>query len=558
MENKITDTEKREMSNIHLVILMGGNATRLAPLSYSLPKGLLSINQQPAIYNMINAFREKGLNDITFVTSPSNNKVIKDFCEKAYSKLNLNFVVQNEPKGPLHAFQHSRLYVNKPTLLLLGDTICSTELDFSTSFLGYQTINDNSHSRWCLIKTDEQENVLKLIDKPKETPDTNKVLIGIYFFKDYKLLKKLFARKYPKIRDEYQLSSLIELYNKIDKIKGQPIEYWLDTGTLEDYSDIFKKSISGRSFNSFFLNNDGVIEKSSSYEKLKTEIHWLEEIEKTELKKYMPRFFGSTIENNSIKYKTQYINTQTLAQYFCFYPVADGNWNYIFSQLVETAKEFWSHKPQITKKEASELTKKMLIEKTYARIEKWDRQDILANEKVTINGKEYFGAKKCLELLKTDINEIIKSSKDYFSILHGDMCFSNILYAPENTSFKFIDPRGEFGKPSIYGDLRYDLAKFRHCYHGLYDYLIAKLYRVNEINSASFEFEFLTDQIVDYKIFDEVLKKEGYNVDDIELIEGLLFVSMIPLHADDKNRQLAQYIISLQCLNNQINKRGRK
>jgi D-Tyr-tRNAtyr deacylase len=81
---------------------------------------------------------------------------------------------------------------------------------------------------------------------------------------------------------------------------------------------------------------------------------------------------------------------------------------------------------------------------------------------------------------------------------------------------------------------------------------------VQEITPSQFEFEFLTDQIVDYKLFDEVLEKEGYNVDDIELIEGLLFISMIPLHADDKNRQLAQFLIGLQCLNNQINKRGRK
>jgi dTDP-glucose pyrophosphorylase len=507
---------------------------------------------------MINAFIEKGLNDITFITSPSNYKVIKDFCNKAYSKLNMNFVMQNEPKGPLHAFQHARPHINKPTLLLLGDTICSTDLDFSNSFLGYKIINDDSHSRWCLIKTDENEFVQKLIDKPKEKPDTDKVLIGIYYFKDYKTLKRLFTRKYPIIRGEYQLSSLIEVYNKIDKIKGQPIEYWLDTGTLEDYSDVFKQSISGRSFNSFILDNDGVIEKSSSYDKLKTEIFWLEEIEKTELKKYMPRFFGSSVENNKIKYKTQYINSQTLAEYLCFYPVADGNWSYIFSKLIETAKEFWSHKAEITKKEASDLTKKMLVEKTNVRIAKWDRQDILQNKTVIINGNVNFNVNECLNLLKDDIKNIINTSKDHFSIIHGDMCFSNILFAPENTAFKFIDPRGDFGKPGIYGDLRYDLAKFRHCYHGLYDYLIAKLYKVTEINNAEFEYEFLTDQIVDYKLFDEVLVKEGYNVDDIELIEGLLFISMIPLHDDDKNRQLAQYLIGLKCLNNQINKRGKQ
>lgn len=36
-----------------LVILIAGKATRLAPLSFTLPKGLMTINQKPACFNMI-------------------------------------------------------------------------------------------------------------------------------------------------------------------------------------------------------------------------------------------------------------------------------------------------------------------------------------------------------------------------------------------------------------------------------------------------------------------------------------------------------------------------
>ena len=41
-----------DMEKMQLVVLMGGHSTRLAPLNYSMPKGLLNIKQKPAIFNI--------------------------------------------------------------------------------------------------------------------------------------------------------------------------------------------------------------------------------------------------------------------------------------------------------------------------------------------------------------------------------------------------------------------------------------------------------------------------------------------------------------------------
>ena len=112
------------MKDMQLVILMGGKATRLAPLSYSLPKGLLTINSKPAIFNMMSEYIKRGLSDIIFVVSPSNESIVKSFVEKSFEGLKVKYVVQNDPKGPLHAFQLCKDYITKPTLLLLGDTLC--------------------------------------------------------------------------------------------------------------------------------------------------------------------------------------------------------------------------------------------------------------------------------------------------------------------------------------------------------------------------------------------------------------------------------------------------
>ena len=57
---------------------------------------------------------------------------------------------------------------------------------------------------------------------------------------------------------------------------------------------------------------------------------------------------------------------------------------------------------------------------------------------------------------------------------------------------------------------------------------------------------------VDYKIYDKIMKQHDIDINDIELIEGLLFVSMLPLHSDFPKRQLAFFVQGIKCLNNQL------
>src|SRR5699024_6250012 len=60
-------------------------------------------------------------------------------------------------------------------------------------------------------------------------------------------------------------------------------------------------------------------------------------------------------------------------------------------------------------------------------------------------------------------------------VFHGDFCFSNILYDSRGDRIKVLDPRGVSGSnESIYGDLRYDIAKLSHSVIGMYDHIIAE------------------------------------------------------------------------------------
>ena len=140
------------------------------------------------------------------------------------------------------------------------------------------------------------------------------------------------------------------------------------------------------------------------------------------------------------------------------------------------------------------------------------------------------------------------------TVIHGDYCFSNILFDSNNYTFKLIDPRGRMdAEATIYGDPRYDIAKLRHSIVGLYDFIVQGLFKIQE-NENAFEYKILTtnDYNILEKIFDKYTQIFEFNTREIKFIEGLLFLSMIPLHKDNFERQKVFYLKAIELLNNTL------
>ena len=102
----------------------------------------------------------------------------------------------------------------------------------------------------------------------------------------------------------------------------------------------------------------------------------------------------------------------------------------------------------------------------------------------------------------------------------------------------------------MFGDLKYDVAKLRHSLVGGFDTIInglctASLTESNHISMKIFEPK-NHEEICTYL---DSLIQNAWNLNEIKLIEGLLFISMLPLHKDHFERQLAFYSIGIQRLN---------
>ena len=168
------------------------------------------------------------------------------------------------------------------------------------------------------------------------------------------------------------------------------------------------------------------------------------------------------------------------------------------------------------------------------------------NRKLTYSGDEE--QVSLLELAKLTCKFINCTSLEHISISHGDPCFSNLLYDSRTNITKVIDPRGALpnGCPSVYGDIRYDLAKVYHSFIGLYDFIIAGRYSLEKLGDT-YKIEFDKDYEKNSQVFVSIFL-EDKNITEIEILSITihLFLSMLPLHEDRADRQEAFIANSLR------------
>ena len=192
----------------------------------------------------------------------------------------------------------------------------------------------------------------------------------------------------------------------------------------------------------------------------------------------------------------------------------------------------------------------MYVSKTVQRLEKFltdnpDKKDIRCK-----GFPDGYSLCEVPSLIKDYIDKYhILSSKDLTPI-HGDFCLTNLLYDQRSRIVKMIDPRGIFSLPGIYGDSRYDVAKIYHSILSGYDYIISDKFSVNVHNNlveCKIHKTKHHDEIAE--MTQELLTPNLVERHQIRVIESLLFLSMLPLHEDRPDRQLAMISIGLELFN---------
>lgn len=353
-------------------------------------------------------------------------------------------------------------------------------------------------------------------------------------------------------------SDLVTVAEQLHCNNGIDFQYvqWIDCGHELNFYQAKSKLISSRSFNSVKIEPKiGVLSKSSrNVKKFREEVKYIQLLPQ-ELSVYFPRLYGDVrVSGDVASVSMEYYGYNTLAEHMLYWSISEHVWRNIFSSLQEILSCFRGYEYSIGKQAYTDF----YLNKTISRVRDFEAQLIdnaelsarLFADRICINGLSCDGFSLLLPRVEERLDALY--SEDDFCIMHGDLCFNNILYDVKSSVTRLIDARGSFGDRciGIYGDIKYDLAKVTHSVIGGYDFIVNNLFSLSQ-DEHGFAYsinyrdnhEFLIQQNR------ELISSLGFNEKDILFVVGLLFMSMCPLHHDDIKRQTAMYIHGLNLVN---------
>lgn len=224
------------------VVLAGGLATRLRPLTLVTNKHLLPVYHKPMVYYPLEAMRRAGIKEVLLTTSGDHAgdfaTLLKDGEEFG---LKLYYAIQQNAKGGIaDAIGLAEEFVNGESMLvMLGDNIFNFDLGeavrrFESSGSGamiFGVHKDTDSKQYGVIEIDGSNRVISLEEKP-EKPRSDIAQTGIYMYDNnvFDFIRMLA----PSARGELEVTDLNALYLKDGKLRCEIIDWWIDAGTSFD------------------------------------------------------------------------------------------------------------------------------------------------------------------------------------------------------------------------------------------------------------------------------------------------------------------------------------
>jgi glucose-1-phosphate thymidylyltransferase len=240
------------------IILAGGKATRLYPITKGVCKQLLPVYDKPMIYYPLSVLMLAGIREILVISTSKDIPRFKDLLGDGKDLgISLSYVVQQEPKGIAESFIVGDKFIGKDNVcLILGDNIFyghnlveflqeASSLKKGALIFGYY-IKDPR--RYGVIEFDKKCRVISIEEKPK-AHKSNYAVCGLYFYDNQvvNIAKKL----RPSKRGELEITDVNNVYLKKGKLKVKLLGRgyaWLDTGTYDSLIDasIFIRTVEER------------------------------------------------------------------------------------------------------------------------------------------------------------------------------------------------------------------------------------------------------------------------------------------------------------------------
>jgi len=402
--------------------------------------------------------------------------------------------------------------------------------------------------RWTSISVDSTGCVKIINDRNEIKPCGPKpVCVGLFSFEDGDRLAAVLVSALEHGspgREPFFVA--LENYSSFCPMDLRPIKRWMDCGHIDGYYESRLCYQNLRHFNTLSCDpvRGRITKRSSNSEAFRKQIRWFKQIP-DEVAPFLPRVFDSS-DGSDPFITMELLSIPTLGDLFVSQRLNLGAWNDVVRSISCIQSCF--AESAVKSSLAPQLARVIYLEKTRSRLAEFIRQNPSAEHYFVCRGAEKWSIGRVQQTLASFVEHSGLLEIDELSPIHGDFCFSNLLYDCKVRLVKMIDPRGEFGVPGVFGDRRYDLAKLAHSYAGGYDFIVADRFSVEVELEGRLRLRVQTN---DYytrvrSIFDAVLLPDVRLHQEVDALQALLFLSMLPLHVDKPRRQLAMLATGLE------------
>ncbi len=226
------------------IIIAAGYGSRLGPLTAFTPKSLVEIGGKCIITYPIDALVEAGISDISIVVG-YRGKLIKDYIEKIYPKINFSYNEDYDGENALSVFAASSFIDNEPFVLTMGDhlispsiitTLLSKSVITRTLCVDTESTNTSQISDGTKVMADSEGRIIRI---GKDIKNWQSIDTGV-FMMDAEVLdniSQLMVSKGKKVNISEVVQHMADngRHFQICDVSGQ---FWADVDTEEDHNSV--------------------------------------------------------------------------------------------------------------------------------------------------------------------------------------------------------------------------------------------------------------------------------------------------------------------------------
>lgn len=244
------------------MILVGGEATRLRPLTCNMPKAIVPVLNVPFLEHVIRYLGRHNVKDIVLAQGHLPKLMDDYFRDGSNFNTGLTYSLESKPMNTAGAVKNAEQYLTDNFFVLNGDIFTDLDLTEMLKFhhekkarvtIALTPVEDPT--AYGLIETDREGRVTRFLEKPsRDQITTNLINAGTYILEN-EILESI----PPNTNYSFERQLFPDLLKR-----GEPVyafsspSYWIDIGTPEKYFQVHADLLNGKSAGSGFTGVDGV------------------------------------------------------------------------------------------------------------------------------------------------------------------------------------------------------------------------------------------------------------------------------------------------------------